>query len=350
MAGLVENMTVQFVGSREDDSLGTLIGLCSELRDAFDEFCPHLEVVVDTEAVEADIIVMAAGATMSHRYKTFPELARENMDIFDAQAEALLQKNSNAVIVIVSNPAEFAVECFVGAGFDPARVLGFGAHLDSLRFRRELASELGVSRKEVSGLVLGKHGLDMVPCWSTVRLAPRCPQHAKDKLAELKTEGLARLPRKTDELRNIAYEIRKYAESNNSLSAAALVNSQPPDMRAALRRYISYFSGPLYPRVGIGENVAKLVIAIIQGRNTLTAAQVRIDDASFLGIKGQAIGAPVILSSHGAHVANVSLTPTEEEAVKASAEQAVSLTRTVRAIKHLRQMKKQKSSGYSADK
>lgn len=345
-AGLSEAMTIQFVGQRGDNSLGPLIGLCSELRDAFDEHCPHLEVVVDIEAVEADIIVMAAGASMSHKYRTFTMLARANVDVFDYHAEKLLEKNGRSVIVIVSNPAEFAVECFVAAGFHPERVLGFGAHLDTLRFRRELASELGVSRQHISGLVLGKHGLDMVPCWSTVQLAPHCSGATEEKLERLKAEGLARMPLCTDDLRKLAYEIREMAESNNALGAAALVNRQPPDMRASLRRYISHFTGPLYPRVGIGENVAQLVLDIIEGRNTLMSAQVYVDGSSphsFLGIKGQAIGAPVILSCHGAKLTAVQLTKKEEEAVQASALEAVDLNLGVRALKIMRKIRDGKS-------
>jgi len=341
LPGISDSLTVQFVGSREDHSIGTLIGLCSELRDAFDEFCPNLEVVGDIEAAEADIIVMAAGASMSLKYKTFPELARANVDIFDEHATGLLAKNSKAVVVIVSNPAEFAVECFVDAGFHPDRVLGFGAHLDSLRFRRELASEVGVSRQHISGMVLGKHGLDMVPCWSTVQLAPHCPASAVAHVDRLKAEGLARLPRNTIELRKLAKEVRRYAETNEALAAAALINRQPPDDRAALRRYLSFFSGPTYPRVGIGEKCAQVILDILEGKDKLMVAQV-MQDGSFLGLKDQAIGVPIILGCRGVRIRPVQLTPVEETAVLASAEEAKILNKAVNTIKQMRKARKAK--------
>jgi malate dehydrogenase len=316
------------------------------LRDAFDEFCPHLEVVVDIEAVEADIIVMAAGAALSHRFKTFSQLAHANVDVFDNHATQLLAKNKDSIVVIVSNPAEFAVESFVRAGFLPERVLGFGAHLDTLRFRRELASELGVSRQNITGCwVLGKHGLDMVPIWSNVKLAHHCPSSACEKLEELKEDGLARLPNRSrdrDELRNLAYEIRAKAEANKSLEAAAMVNRQPPDWRACLRRYISHFSGKMYPRVSIGENVAQLVLDIIDGRDTRIAAQVYMQNGDFLGIKDQAIGAPLLISCHGTKVAPIDLTAKEEDAVRASAEEAVALSQGALAIKLFRRKRAKK--------
>lgn len=341
LPGISDSLTVQFVGSREDHSIGTLIGLCSELRDAFDEFCPNLEVVGDIEAAEADIIVMAAGASMSLKYKTFPELARANVDIFDEHATGLLAKNSKAVVVIVSNPAEFAVECFVDAGFHPDRVLGFGAHLDSLRFRREIASEVGVSRQHISGMVLGKHGLDMVPCWSTVQLAPHCPPSAHEHVERLKAEGLSRMPRSTIELRKLAKEVRGYAEANEALAAAALINRQPPDDRAALRRYLSFFSGPTYPRVGIGEKCAQVVLNIMEGKDMLCVAQVQCD-GSFLGIKDQAIGLPITLGCRGVKIRQIELTKKEEEAVLASAEEAKILNKAVNTIKQMRKARKAK--------
>jgi len=345
-AGISNDMTVQFVGNREDHSIGTLIGLCSELRDAFDEFCPHLEVVGDIEAAQADIIVFAAGASMSHKYKTFPEVARANVDIFNDNATALLAKNSNAIVVIVSNPAEFAVECFVGAGFHADRVLGFGAHLDTLRFRRELASELGVSRLHVSGFVLGKHGLDMVPCWSTVALAPHCPSSAKEKLNKMKAEGLSRMPRDTKELRRKAQKIRVLAEDNEAMAAAAYINRQTADDRASLRRYLSFFSGPTYPRVGVGEKCAQVVLDILEGRERLMAAQVHstCSGGSFLDITDQAIGAPVMLSCRGVRFQPVELTSEEQNAVLASANEAKTLSRAVNAIQQMRKMRKTKAS------
>merc|ERR1719253_1729227 len=189
---------------------------------------------------------------MSHQHRTFPELARANMDVFDVLAKGLVTKNADSIVFIASHPGEYAVECFVEAGFSRERVLGLGTLYDTLRFRRELASELGISRQQISGLVLGMHGLDMVPCWSTVQLAAHCPPSTRERLEELKEEGLARMPRDIGALRKFAYEIREQAEHHNALPAVALVNCQPPDVRASLRRYISHFIGPMYPRVGKG--------------------------------------------------------------------------------------------------
>lgn len=331
------SLTIQFVGSRNDDSLPNMIGLCGELRDGFD-ICPDLEIVLDTEAVQADIIVNASGHILSPRHKTFKDLARANMDIFGQQAQQLVARNRDSLILIVSNPVEFAVDTFVDAGFKREQVIGFGAHLDTMRFRREIASELGVPKQRVLGLCLGQHGLATVPCWSTVQLTTSCMDDGTDeRLEKLKEEGLARLPRDVAAIRRLASDIRRLAEKGDGLAAIGVVNSQPPDLRACLRRYVSFFSSGTYPRVGAGEKVSRLIADILTGRETLTALQVRISDSDrFLGINGHAVGAPVILSSGGAKVQPVDLTPVEREAVMESAKESEVMSEVMKELAGLR--------------
>jgi len=45
-----------------------------------------------------------------------------------------------------------------------------GAWLDTLRFRHEIATSLGIRRQAVGGFVAGQHGDDLVPLWSSVRI------------------------------------------------------------------------------------------------------------------------------------------------------------------------------------
>jgi len=335
-------MALQLVGSRDDNSLGTLMGLCSELRDGYDESCPDLEVMLDLEAVQADIIVMAAGATLSNNFRTHTELARANADIFAQHASKLFQANRRSLVIIVSNPTEFGVDTFVNAGYDPKQVLGAGSFLDSLRFRREIASELGVSRQHVSGLVLGVNGLSMVPCWSTVRLAAFKSAEKQEHLERLKEEGLARMPIDTESLRVLAYEVRDLAIAGDALAANAIVNKQPPDARAALRRYLTFFAGPNYPRVGSAQAVVRIIKEITDGGQVISAAQIHMD-GTFLGISGHALGAPVIVSSRGVEIdlrTSDLLTAKEIEAIRSVSEEAKSLHRSAEAAAMFKEIKR----------
>lgn len=336
--------TIKFCARRVGSSFTTLIGLCSELRDAYDEFCPHLEVIPDLESVTADVIVMVAGATLSHTYKNHAALARANLDLFEEHAKALVHRNKKAIVVVGTNPVEVGVDAFVAAGFHPERVIGTGALCDTRRFRRELASEIGVPRQYVTGFVLGMHGLFAVPCWSTVRLAAVCSADKEEKLERLKEEGLARAPVNVEATRRLAIRVRDLTEANDALHANAIVRSEPPEIRSALRRYVSNFAGPSYPRFFIGETVAQTVINLLNGRELFTAAQVHVTE-EFCGLKDQAIGAPVVLSGKGIRLNPIPLDPIEEEAVRECGRQLKHMASAVQAIKALREAAKLKRKG-----
>eukprot|EP00929_Paragymnodinium_shiwhaense_P102531 TRINITY_DN65726_c0_g1_i1.p1 TRINITY_DN65726_c0_g1~~TRINITY_DN65726_c0_g1_i1.p1 ORF type:complete len:452 (+),score=82.29 TRINITY_DN65726_c0_g1_i1:158-1513(+) len=331
--------TLKLVGRREGSSEGVLIGLCSEFRDAYEEVCPDLEVILDIETVKADILIMCAGASLSTKYKTETEVTRANLEIFDKQATALVANNPNAIVLVVSNPVEFGVNAFVNAGFDPSRVLGTGAYLQTLRFRREVANELGVPRQNVSGLVLGRHGLGMVPIWSSVQLSTNVLNgypEMQAKLDALKAEGLKRLPLDVGTLRPLAVEVKKLTQEGEALKASQLVNQQPPEFRTAMRRYLTFFSGPPFARIGNAEAVCRLVAKVLSGDDTITAAQVSVG-GKFLDIQGS-IGVPICISGRGAEiVSNFELLPEEARAVKAAAEESQGLEQVAEAIKLMRQ-------------
>jgi len=331
----IGEMTLQFVGRRDGESMGNLIGLCSELRDAY-QACPHLEVVPDLESVRADVVIMAAGASLSKKFKTYPELIRVNFPVFDEYAHKLVEKNKDAMVIIVSNPMEFGVNVFIEAGFDPRRVLGSGAFFDSLRFRREIASELNIPRQHVAGLTLGKHGLAQVPCWSTVRLAGFARGEDRMlRLAAMREKGLQGMP-SFSEVRSLAHKIRDFAVTGEVLKATGMVNHQTSDLRAALRKYVSYFAGPMYPRVGLAEAVSALVVDILNGRERVAAAQVMVQ-GEFLNIHG-VIGAPIIIGSSGVKVAPIDLANEEQEAILKAAKEVQELQSTVQTLQGLRQL------------
>lgn len=346
----IGSFTLQLVGRRgtgrkKNRSMSMLVGLCTELRDAYDNYGPHLELVADLEAVRADIIVFAAGANLTSKFKTSDEVAHANSEICEQHARALQEHNKDAMVLLVSQPAEAGVDVFIEAGFQPNRVFGTGALIDTLRFRREVASELHVPRQHVSGLVLGMHGLGMVPCWSTVHLSPVISNAAKrDKLEHLKEAGLARMPMNIEKVKELAYEVRDKTMAGDALLAGSMVSEQPADIRAMLRRYVSFFSGPIYPRIGIGEKVASLIDGILNGRSVVSAAQVHLQ-GEFLGLNGHAVGAPAIISGEGVRVNRaIKLDPREEEAVKHAFVVAGDLAQALSLIRRSRQKRATKGT------
>jgi len=244
------------------------------------------------------------------------------------------------MVIIVSNPMEFGVKSFIEAGFDPRRVLGSGAFFDSLRFRREIASELNIPRQHVAGLTLGKHGLAQVPCWSTVRLAGFARGEERMlRLDAMRTHGLQRMPSFSD-VRSLAHKIRDLTLNGEVLKATGMVNQQSADLRSALRKYVSYFAGPMYPRVGLAEAVSALVGDILNGRERVAAAQVMVQ-GEFLNLHG-VIGAPIVIGGSGIKVAPIDLANEEQEAIWKAAKEVQDLQSTVRTLQGVRRLLTQK--------
>ena len=92
------------------------------------------------------------------------ELVKTNQAIVGDVARQVAKYSPNAVLIIVSNPLD--AMCHVAlheSGFPANRVIGQAGALDTARYKAFIAMELGVSVRDIHGIVLGGHGDDMVP-------------------------------------------------------------------------------------------------------------------------------------------------------------------------------------------
>jgi malate dehydrogenase len=111
----------------------------------------------------ADVCIVTAGVPRK------PGMSRDdligiNAKIIKTVGEALKQHAPQVFAIVVSNPLDAMVTLMKQVtGFPKHRVVGMAGVLDSARYRRFLAWELGVSVTSVQALVLGGHGDDMVP-------------------------------------------------------------------------------------------------------------------------------------------------------------------------------------------
>ncbi len=117
----------------------------------------------------SDVVVITAGVPRRKDPETgqFPsrdELVKTNQRIVGSVVREIAKYSPNAVLIIVSNPLD--AMCHVAlheSGFPANRVIGQAGALDTARYKTFIAQELGVSVKDVHGLVLGGHGDTMVP-------------------------------------------------------------------------------------------------------------------------------------------------------------------------------------------
>jgi malate dehydrogenase len=89
---------------------------------------------------------------------------RTNQKIVGEVTRQVAKFSPNAIILIVSNPLD--AMCHVAlheSGFPAHRVIGQAGALDTARYKTFLAQELGVSIRDIHGMVLGGHGDTMVP-------------------------------------------------------------------------------------------------------------------------------------------------------------------------------------------
>lgn len=268
---------LQLVGRAGGPSEAACLGLAVDVADADVEIAPDLEVVCDPDAVDATIVVFAAGATVStdpHQLGTRQDLAAANVDVFETYA-ASFERNlrDDAFVLVVSNPVELAVR-ILARRLGRHRVVGMGAYLDSLRFRRELAHDLGLSRQQVQGLVLGEHGALAVPCWSTVSVWGARPPVGEPTSV---WDGAARTLRRPDgpSVAEATVHLRELAGGGRWHDAAAWLASLAPDVRSLVKPFFTHLSGAK-TAVGTAQAVTDLVAALLDGNIVIAAGQMEV--------------------------------------------------------------------------
>ena len=118
---------------------------------------------------DADIVVVTAGIPrrkdpVTGQFPSRDELVKINQAVMVQVSENIKHYAPESIVVLVTNPLD--AMCHVVkevTGFPRERVIGQAGALDSSRYKAFIAIELGVSVKDVQGLVLGGHGDSMVP-------------------------------------------------------------------------------------------------------------------------------------------------------------------------------------------
>lgn len=111
----------------------------------------------------SDVVVVTAGLPRKPGMSR-DDLIQTNVKIVRSVAEQVAKHSPEAVMIVVSNPLDAMVyTAWKASGFPTSRILGQAGALDVARFRTFIAWEIGCSIEDVSALLLGGHGDDMVP-------------------------------------------------------------------------------------------------------------------------------------------------------------------------------------------
>ena len=139
------------------------------------------------ETAGSDVVVITAGLPRSPGMSR-DDLVTTNEKIVGSVTEAAIKESPDAVLIVVSNPLD--AMCHVAKSvsrWPKERVFGMAGILDTARFSTFIAWETRASVKDVTAMVLGGHGDQMVPVVSatTVGGVPLASLAAADRIESM---------------------------------------------------------------------------------------------------------------------------------------------------------------------
>ncbi len=136
------------------------------------------------ESDGSDVVVITSGIARKPGMSR-DDLLKINAGIVREVTEKVVAASPDTILVVVSNPLDAMVTlAHQVSGLPKQRVVGMAGILDSARYRTFIATELGVSVKDVHGFVLGGHGDSMVPLprYTTVAGIPLTQLLPRDRI------------------------------------------------------------------------------------------------------------------------------------------------------------------------
>jgi len=120
------------------------------------------------DTADSDVIIITAGLARRPGMSR-DDLLGKNVRIIRKVTEEVSRYSPDACLVVVTNPIDAMVyTVFKVSGFPKQHVVGMAGVLDSARYRTFIAQALDVAPSDVTALVMGIHGDNMLPL---VRLA-----------------------------------------------------------------------------------------------------------------------------------------------------------------------------------
>ena len=241
------------------------------------------------DTANSDVVVITSGVPRKPGMSR-DDLVLTNMKIVKEVTENVAKHSPKCIIIMVANPLDAMAHLALHVSkFPRNRVIGMSGILDTARFRTFVAMELGVSVEDVSALILGGHGDQMVPITrlaavGSVPLSELMPQEKIAKIAERTVKGGAEI--------------------------------------VALLKTGSAFYAP-------GAGAAQIVDSIILDKKRVLPCSVYLEGE--YGIKGVFVGVPVKIGNGGIEkIIEVKLTAEENAALKKSADAVMELVKIMK--------------------
>jgi len=115
------------------------------------------------DTADSEVVIITSGRPRKPGMSR-DDLLKVNTEIVSSVTGSVVKHSPNAFIIVVSNPLDAMT--YVAAevsGLPKNRVVGMAGILDTARYRSFIAEALNVSVTDISAMLLGGHGDDMVP-------------------------------------------------------------------------------------------------------------------------------------------------------------------------------------------
>ncbi len=233
---------------------------------------------------DAHVIVITAGAKQRPGESRL-DLLQKNAAIVEHIVADIVDQNSPAVILVVSNPVDILTYVALKkSGWPQGRVIGSGTVLDSARFRYLLSRHCGIDVHNTHAYILGEHGDSEFAAWSMTHLAGMaideyCPICGKCDDREHERSEIV------EAVRNSAYHI------------------------------IDYKGATCF---AVGMALVRIVDAILRNRRSVLTISTLLDGE--YGLRDVCLSVPSIISKKGVErVVEAHLSPAEMKALSHSA-------------------------------
>lgn len=233
---------------------------------------------------DAAVIVITAGAAQRPGESRL-ELLQRNAAIMESIVDDIVQRESEAVVLVVTNPVDVLTQVALRrSGWDRRRILGSGTVLDSARFRYLISQELGVDVHSVHAYILGEHGDSELPAWSLTNVGGVSIEQYVETNG-LRDDWPETSRRIAEQVKNSAYHIIDYKGATN---------------------------------FAVGLALTRIVGAVLRDRHSVLTVSVRLEGE--YGLEDVCISVPCVVSRSGIErVLLADLYPEERAALARSA-------------------------------
>jgi L-lactate dehydrogenase len=238
-----------------------------------------------TDYANARVIVITAGAKQKPGESRL-ELLKNNIRIIESIVSEIVEQNSTATLVIVSNPVDVLTYfAWKKSGWPRQRVIGSGTVLDSARLRYMISDHCNVDVKNVHAYIIGEHGDSEFAAWSMCHIGG------------MPLEEFLQLKSKDDQIA----EDKKYIEQRVRDSAYHIIG----------------YKGATYYAVGLA--LVRITETILRNERSILTVSMYLDGE--YSISDVCLGVPCLVSAQGAEeIIEKKLPEDEQKSLERSAE------------------------------